>query len=84
MSESIASDAILKQQVFIKRNILDMKMFIVLTKRFCFYSKNTTCISKLIFVFNGKISLQILLHVPKTATKEQPLVLHTARHECNR
>lgn len=38
-------------------------------------------IKTVIFVFNGKISLQILLHVPKTTTKEQPLVLHTARHE---
>lgn len=36
----------------------------------------------MIFVFNGKIKVKILLHVPKTTIKEQPLVLHTTIHEC--
>lgn len=49
---------------------------------FFFFCKNTTGMSKVvIFVFNGKIKVKIVLHVPKTTIKEPPLVLHTAIHE---
>lgn len=61
----------LKTTGFIKRYILDTYK----------NSKNTTGMSKIvIFVFNGKIKVKILLHVPKTTIKEPPLVLHTAIH----